>query len=163
MFNNKSPPKRGPPVFIDLVFYSAIGCNININLKPKGVCTMKTLYNINNLVKNLEPIICECCGKVSYSAKEVCELLGIDDVDRALRELDPDMKDEMFPEEDWDLAESDKTDVITLNGILALVFQSQTSFAKMTQRWIIDKFVEKVLLSEGESKELGLLPAGVEC
>jgi hypothetical protein len=71
--------------------------------------------------------------------------------------------DEMFPEEDWDLAESDKTDVITLNGILALVFQSQTSFAKMTQRWIIDKFVEKVLLSEGESKELGLLPAGVEC
>jgi hypothetical protein len=78
-------------------------------------------------------------------------------------ELDPDMKDEMFPEEDWDLAESDKTDVITLNGILALVFQSQTSFAKVTQRWVIDEFVEKFLLSEDEPIEFRLLPAEVEC
>jgi prophage antirepressor-like protein len=124
---------------------------------------MKNLYNINNLVKNLEPNICDCCGKVSYSAEDVCKLLGIEDAERALRQLDPDMKDEMFPEEDWDLAESDKTDVITLNGILALVFQSQTSFAKMTQRWIIDEIVEKFLLSEDEPIEFRLLPAEVEC
>jgi prophage antirepressor-like protein len=124
---------------------------------------MNNLNNINNLVKKLEPIICECCGKVSYSAEEVCKLLGIDDVERALRELDPDMKDEMFPEDDYDLSESDKIDVVTLNGILALVFQSQTPFAKVTQRWVIDEFVEKVLLKSDESKDLELLPAEVVC
>jgi prophage antirepressor-like protein len=124
---------------------------------------MKNLYNINNLVKNLEPNICDCCGKVSYSAEEVCKLLGIEDAERALRQLDPDMKDEMFPEDDYDLSKSDKMDVVTLNGILALVFQSQTPFAKVTQRWVIDEFVEKVLLSEGEAKELELLPAEAEC
>ena len=124
---------------------------------------MKNSYNIKKLVENLEPIICDCCGKISYSAKEVCDLLGIDDVKRALRQLDPDMKDEMFTEEDLDLSEHDETDVVTLNGILALVFQSQTPFAKITQRWVINEFVEKVLLSEGEAKELELLPAEAEC
>ena len=124
---------------------------------------MKNLYNIRKFIKNLEPHICDCCGKVNYSAKEVCELLGIEDAERALRQLDPDMKDEMFPEEDRDLSESDKMDVVTLNGILALVLQSQTPFAKMTQRWIIDEFVEKVLLKSDESKDLELLPAEVVC
>jgi hypothetical protein len=33
MFNNKSPPQRGPPVFISSVFHLAIGGKININLK----------------------------------------------------------------------------------------------------------------------------------
>lgn len=124
---------------------------------------MKYSYNIKKLVENLEPIICDCCGKISYSAKEVCELLGIDDVERALRQLDPDMKDEMFTEEDLDLSEHDETDVVTLNGILALVFQSQTPFAKITQRWVIDEFVEKVLLKSVDLKELELLPAEVVC
>ncbi len=124
---------------------------------------MKYSYNIKKLVENLEHIICDCCGKISYSAKEVCELLGIDDVERALRQLDPDMKDEMFTEEDLDLSEHDETDVVTLNGILALVFQSQTPFAKITQRWVIDEFVEKVLLKSVDLKELELLPAEAEC
>ncbi len=124
---------------------------------------MKYSYNIKKLVENLEPIICDCCGKISYSAKEVYELLGIDDVERALRQLDPDMKDEMFTEEDLDLSEHDETDVVTLNGILALVFQSQTPFAKITQRWVIDEFVEKVLLKSVDLKELELLPAEVVC
>jgi prophage antirepressor-like protein len=124
---------------------------------------MKISYNIRKFIKNLEPHICDCCGKVHYSAKEVCELLGIDNVEQALRELDPDMKDEMFPEEDWDLSEAESMDVVTLVGVFALVFQSQISFAKMIQRWIIEGLVEKVFLIEDESKQLELLPAEAEC
>jgi prophage antirepressor-like protein len=127
---------------------------------------MKTLYNIRKLVKNLEPHICGCCGKVHYSAKEACDLLGIDDLDQALRELDPDMKDEMVfgsDEDGWDLAESEKMDVVTLEGVFALVFHSQTSFSKILQRWIIEGFVEKVFFGKEESKQLELRPAEVVC
>jgi len=127
---------------------------------------MKTLYNIRKLVKNLEPIICECCGKVSYSAEEVCQLLGIDNVEQALNKLDPDMRYKMvsgLDEEDWDLSEAESMDVVTLEGVFALVFQSQISFAKMIQRWIIEGFVEKVFLIEDESKQFELLPAEVVC
>ena len=94
--------------------------------------------------------------KVSYSATEVCALLGIDNVERALKELDPEMKTEM-------ISGSDEEDVVTLHGIFALVFKSQTSFAKIIQRWIIDGFVEKTLLDEDEPKELELLPAEAVC
>lgn len=117
------------------------------------------------LVENLEPIICDCCGKITYSAKDVCDLLGIDNAERALKKLDPDMKSEMVSdsdEEDWDLSEPDKMDVVNLNGIFALVFQSKTSFAKITQRRIIDEYVEKIISSSGETKKLKLLPAGAE-
>ena len=85
---------------------------------------MKNLYNIRKLVKNLEPHICGCCGKVHYSAKEACDLLGIDNVEQALDELDPVLKDEMVfgsDEDGWDLAESETTDVVTIGGIFALV------------------------------------------
>jgi prophage antirepressor-like protein len=127
---------------------------------------MKNLNNIKKLVENFEPHICDCCGKISYCAKEVCDLLGIDDVERALNGMDPDMKTEMISdsdEEDWDLSEPEKKDVVTLNGIFALVFKSQISFAKIIQRWIIDGFVEKILLDEDEPKELRLLPAEAVC
>jgi len=117
---------------------------------------MKSLYNLKKLVKNLEPHVCDCCGKISYSAKDVCELLGIDDAEQALRELDPDMKSVM-------VSGSDVEDVVTLNGIFALVFKSQTSFAKIIQRWTIDEFVEKAFLGEDEPKELELLPAEAVC
>ena len=78
----------------------------------------------------------------------------------------PDLKSVMVSgsdEEDLDLSEHDETDVVTLEGVFALVFQSQISFAKMIQRWIIEGFVEKVFLIEDESKELELLPAEVVC
>ncbi len=117
---------------------------------------MKTLYNIKKLVRTFKPMVCDCCGKIGYSAKEVCDLLGIDNVEQALNDLNPDMKTEM-------ISGSDVEDVVTLKGIFALVFESQTSFAKIIQRWIIDGFVEKILLDEDEPKELELLPAEAVC
>ena len=127
---------------------------------------MQYLNNIRKLVGYLEPHICDCCGKIHYSAKEVCELLRIEDVERALNELDPVMTSEMYnheDKEDWDLAESEKIDVVTLEGVFALVFKSQSSFAKQIQRWIIAEFVEKLLSDEDESEDLELFPAEVAC
>ena len=117
---------------------------------------MKYLYNIKKLVRTFKPIICDCCGKIGYSAKEVCDLLGIDNVEQALNDLNPDMKTEM-------ISGADVEDVVTLKGIFALVFKSQTSFAKIIQRWIIDGFVEKVFLNEVKSGELRQLSAEAVC
>ena len=69
---------------------------------------------------------------------------------------DPDMKTEM-------ISGADVEDVVTLEGIFALVFQSQSSFAKQIQRWIIEGFVEKLLLDENESEDLELLSVEVAC
>jgi prophage antirepressor-like protein len=133
---------------------------------------MKNLLNIfkrdnrqevKTFNKTIKLMQCVDCGKFFCDAKDVCNLLEIEDTELALNELDPDMKEEMFPEEDCDLWEADKNDVLTMSGVFALVFQSKTPFAKDTQRWIIDEFVKKVLLSEGVSKELGLLPAEAVC
>ena len=117
---------------------------------------MKHLYYINKLVRTFKPIVCDCCEKTGYSAKEVCDLLGIQNVEQALSDLHSDMKTEM-------ISGTDVEDVVTLEGVFTLVFQSQSSFAKQIQRWIIEGFVEKLLLDEDESEDLELLSVEVAC
>lgn len=119
---------------------------------------------MKKFIKNLEPIICDCCGKITYSAKEVCNLLGLEDVERALNELDPDMKSIIVydsDEEGKDLSEPTEMNVLNLEGIFALVFLSPTPFAKIIQRRIIDEYVEKII-SSSNGKKLRLLPAKVK-
>jgi prophage antirepressor-like protein len=120
---------------------------------------------LNTFNKTIKLMPCVDCGKIYCNAKDVCEFLEIEDAEQALKQLDSDMKSEMFSDsdEDWDLSEPSKIDVLTLSGLFTLVFQSQTLFAKDTQRWIVDEFVENIFLKSDISKELGLLPAEVAC
>ncbi len=136
---------------------------------------LKTLFNTlknndqNELINNNKTIRlfeCKNCGTSYWSAKDICELFEIEEAELVLNGLDPDMKNEIFSDsnkEDWDLSETDKIDVLTLKGVLALLFQSETPFAKYTQRWFIDEVVEKARLAGSKSKELELHPAEAAC
>ena len=111
---------------------------------------------MKKIIEQLEPIICDCCGKITYSAKDVCGLLEIENVEKALMELDPEMKTKMVfgsDGENWDLSESDREDVVNLHGILAFVFQSQTLFAKTTQRRVMDEYVENIFPNSNNKTE----------
>jgi prophage antirepressor-like protein len=113
-----------------------------------------------------------------WVARDVCELLEIKDVDRAIAELDPDDKSELVFRSkcsDPDSSEPKKTVVINFSGVFSLLFQSQAPIAKKFKRWIINQFLDSVFFTDEdciyyinksivkEIQDLGLIPFGYGC
>jgi hypothetical protein len=120
----------------------------------------------------------ECKYMDYWVAGDVCELLEIKDIDRAIAELDQDDKSELFyssENSDSDSSEPKKTVVINYSGLFSLLFQSQSPIAKKLKRWVINEFLEPVFFTDKdciyhinksiveEIQELGLIPFGSDC
>jgi hypothetical protein len=120
----------------------------------------------------------ECDYMDYWVAGDVCELLEIKDIDRAIAELDQDDKSELFyssENSDSDSSEPKKTVVINYRGLFSLLFQSQSPIAKKLKRWVINEFLEPVFFTDKdciyhinksiveEIQELGLIPFGSDC
>jgi hypothetical protein len=118
------------------------------------------------------------CGQYDYwSAKDVCEQLEIEDVDRALAELDPEDKSEMYFRStctDPESSEPKKLVVVNVEGVWSLLLQSQAPIAKKFKRWVINQFLYTAFYSNenfiydidrsivSEIEKLGLFPAGIQ-
>ena len=119
------------------------------------------------------------CDYVDYwVAGDVCELLEIKDIDRAIAELDQDDKSELFfssENGDSDSSEPKKTVIINFSGVFSLLLQSQSPIAKKFKRMVINEFLEPVFFTDKdciyhinksiveEIQELGLIPFGSDC
>jgi prophage antirepressor-like protein len=104
-----------------------------------------------------------------WAAKELCQILKIKNIDRAIAKIDPDDKWEIFSKSDK--AESDEMVsqvFVNHHGLCALILMSESPLAVKFKRWITN-LVLPAVIDEGkmipieptlknELEDFGLLP-----
>ena len=82
----------------------------------------------------------------------ICEELKIEDVDRAVLELEPDQKTVISLGKDQDGRTYRGKDNVLLtdtSGLFYLILRSQTPFGKRIRRWITDEVLQELCFGDG--------------
>ena len=88
-------------------------------------------------------------GGVLWSVEDVCKYLQIEDPDKAVKELDPEVKDEtlVLPDDDSQAKKLPrKVAIIDYRGLFSLLFRSQAPIAKKFQSFVNDQFFFEMFL-----------------
>ena len=105
-----------------------------------------------------------------WSAKDVCDLLKIDDIDQAVAELDPHEKLEIVFKYGSNDSQSKKVTAINGDALFYLLLRSNEPIAVKFKRWLIYNVLPEIFTGDGliqnidfsitdELEELGLFPS----
>ena len=103
--------------------------------------------------KNVKGAECPCCGESVLLANDVCEILCIADADKAIAELDSDMKTEILVEPDKHKSKDSKIHslpqkevFITYSGLFSLILQSPLPMAAKLRKFLSDWYLNAIFV-----------------
>ena len=91
-------------------------------------------------LNRVEKLDVYCCSGDYWAAKDVCNILEIEDADQVIADLDPDLKAEYTY-----VKENKKIDAVNRKGLFTLMLQSQTPIAKRFKKWLLGDVLNSVL------------------
>lgn len=107
-----------------------------VNEQPTEVMTFQfseSKQELRNIVEN---------GKPWFIAKDVCDVLGLTDTNKALQSLD---EDEKLTRKFFVSGQNRKMWVISESGLYALILRSNKPYARTFRKWITSEVIPQLL------------------